>query len=174
MDLEQTLLNTIACLAVSDAANIAASRSTSISDYADVNELLARGKAELECAIDDLYQFLPTIRMIRRGKLLELEQESLQTSETSTEDENETQKLLDTVLNITSSSNESPSQGKTVSIESAVSRLVQKEIELIRDYKLSQVTKLDNEDRHIANELLRKFIRGSFSKHMHIILSITY
>lgn len=174
MDLRQTLLNTVACLAASDAIEIAASRSTSISDYADVNELLVKGRAELDCAIDDLYRLLPTIRMIRRGKLLELEQERLQTSETDNEDENETQKLLDTVLSITSSSNESPSRGKTVPIESSVSRLVEKEMEIIRNYKLSHATKLENEDRHIANELLRKFIRGSFPRHIRIFLTIAY
>ncbi|KAI1368088.1 hypothetical protein F5Y08DRAFT_297132 [Xylaria arbuscula] len=156
-DLDRTLLDVVACLAVDDAIEIAASSETSISDFSDIQELLVKGIMQIERSIDGLYQLLPTIRMIRRGALLEAAgDDHAAASVVASASEDVTQRLLETVDAIIQSSEKSPS---LEDIESSVGRLSQKQIELLREYKRSQAPKLQGTDKKAANILLTNFIQ---------------
>ncbi|KAI1075389.1 hypothetical protein F5B20DRAFT_585353 [Whalleya microplaca] len=159
-DLKRVLLDTVACLASGDVIDIAANRNIEILEFVDVAELLQKGKEELECAIGDLYQLLPTIRMLRRGKMLDWEQD--RDSSRTTEGADETHKLLDTVIEISSPILKSPSQTVAEgSIQSSAIQLASKEFELLREYQRDNAAKLGAEDRKVADELLGKFIRDN-------------
>ncbi|KAJ3562865.1 hypothetical protein NPX13_g8401 [Xylaria arbuscula] len=160
-DLDRTILDVVACLAVDDATEIAASSATSISDFSDIQELLVKGIMQIERSIDGLYQLLPTIRMIRRGALLEAAGDyHAAASVVASASEDVTRRLLDTVDEIIQSSEKSLS---LEDIESSVDRLSQKQIELLREYKRSQAPKLQGTDKKAANILLTNFIQGWYS-----------
>ncbi|KAK0735975.1 hypothetical protein B0T21DRAFT_348101 [Apiosordaria backusii] len=64
-----------ASLAAQDARDIATVRpmASHVSDYAGMEELFGAAEKELEDAVNGLFQILPTVRMIRRGVMLDWE-----------------------------------------------------------------------------------------------------
>lgn len=64
------MLGLVASLAAGDAIEIAVNKAAPIYECPDGGELIAKGLVDPNQCIDDLYQLLPTIRMIRRGAQL--------------------------------------------------------------------------------------------------------
>ncbi|KAK3361064.1 hypothetical protein B0T24DRAFT_122199 [Lasiosphaeria ovina] len=181
-DLERTPVDTVSSLAVQDARDIATSRPVSIPESADISELLLKnGRGELEAAVDDLYKLLPTIRMLRRGTMLDWEEEAAEeerkraqretvmrtaSKESGAIDSFETRELLETMLDSwPSSSARDLTEGGDNNVKSeegipeTAARLARKQLEVLREYKTVHAATLLGEDKEAADRLLREFIR---------------
>ncbi|KAI1286546.1 hypothetical protein F5Y03DRAFT_402112 [Xylaria venustula] len=151
-DLGQTLLELIASLAASDAIEIAVNKAAPIYEYSDSSDLIPKGLVDINQCIDDLYQLLPTIRMIRRGAQLD----ATKKTQIAAQPTGVTEQLLQTVQDIVVSSGDIQSNQP---VEGSKAGSWRKELERLREYRRSQAGKLPDADRAIANAVLRKFIQ---------------
>ncbi|GAW10850.1 hypothetical protein ANO14919_001850 [Xylariales sp. No.14919] len=156
-DLGQTLLELVASLAAGDVIGTAVNKAGPIYEHSDGGELIAKGLVDLNQCINDLYQLLPTIRMIRRGAQLE----ATKKTQTPAQPTGVTEQLIQTVQDIVQSSGNAQSDEP---VESSKVGSWQKELERLREYRQSQAGKLRGADRAIANAILRKFIQDHEKK----------
>ena len=171
-DLEQTLLSTIACLGVEEARELAAGRSVIAPDLSTADDVWVKGREELECAVRDLYELVPTILTLRRGTMLDLERaqkELIQgnsaddrTQGMVTQERNESQRLVDTILDISQPFVLPASKADAKeTVDDAISRVAKKEVEILLEYRIGYAGKLGQQDEAEAVRLLREFIQGT-------------
>ncbi|KAI8623452.1 hypothetical protein F5Y19DRAFT_372189 [Xylariaceae sp. FL1651] len=151
-DLDQTLVELVASLAASEATEIAVNRAARVYEYSGIEELVAKGMSDIDQGIEDLYDLLPPILMLRRGAQLEATKKSKRLPERI----GETEQLLQAVQDMVQSSGNAEFE-KTSG--SSKSRPWAKELERLRDYRQNQAVQLRGVDRTLVNEILRKFIQ---------------
>ncbi|KAK0613647.1 hypothetical protein B0T14DRAFT_569673 [Immersiella caudata] len=166
-DLEQVLLSVVSSLAVEDATDIAANQPTVVLPFeSGTEELLKSGQRELESVVNGLHELLPTIRMIRRGAMLDLEAQQQRRPQTELAQATATQaaeteamsteELLDTVIDAVSPrATEDTTQSRGTSPRAPMRR---KEVELLQEYKALHAAKLLGEDKEITDRMLREFL----------------
>ncbi|KAJ0115149.1 hypothetical protein J7T55_001558 [Diaporthe amygdali] len=185
-DLKQGLLETIACLAMDGAVDIAIHRDMPIIDFSSLDDLLQQGSKEIEDAVDDLYQFIPTILMLRRGCMIDSELagndaeagEATKTGEIRSTrgskliepylEEAETWELLNTAVEMSSphSGAATVEARRSESIQDAAYRLASKEVERLREWGDVHAAKLRGEDKATADNLLKSFIQDETVRSM--------
>ncbi|KAK1756741.1 hypothetical protein QBC47DRAFT_168936 [Echria macrotheca] len=167
-DLGQILLSVVSSLAVEGAREVAAQRPMVGYSFDTTEELLNRAGNELGLVVDSLYQLLPTIRIIRRGAMLNLEEQqergnpgvtSAGAARSITKETTEIEDLLDKVLSAVSPripEDQTPEPRSGDELPRAP--MGTKVVELLREYKTLHAAKLLGEDKEVADRMLEEFL----------------
>lgn len=157
-------------LAVEDAREIAANRPMVSYSFDTTEELLDKAKKKLESVVDALYQLLPTIRIIRRGAMLNREEQQQRGQQRATAvvsaqpiatEKMETEELLDKVISVVSHPIPEDQKVETDSRDASPCEPIgMKVIQLLQEYKALHAAKLLGEDKELTDRMLKEFLAG--------------